>query len=1419
MPGQLGRSGQVGVGIRAVLAAGLWWGSLAAAANCGEPKSLFDGKTLQGWQGDSNYWRVDQGAIVGEIPPGQTLAKNTWLVWQNGELADFDLRLKFRITGTAAANSGIQFRCQVRDVDHVAGYQADLDLGQTWLGRIYDEHGRALLVERGQRVRIHPDGSRESETFAPRQMYPVLFRENQWNDYRIVAVGEHIALFINGTLFSELYDQEQDQRDLRGQLALQLHSGPQTRVEFRDIQLQELGPHQSPLKPFTLSPKNDSEEPTNRGLMPRSADGRELNLGLETGDLSDWAATGDAFDGQPVEQDGISQRWPGQTSNKAGSHFIGGFEVVGDRGTGTLTSVPFPATHPYASFLIGGGQADSTRVEVLLGKENAPPEVMATASGRNREQMRRVVVDLRDHQGQAIAVRLVDDYDGAWGHLNFDDFRFHENKPEFADAMSHQRSTFNPILQHLVRNPKQLDPETRGEDTASQMFVPQGFSVDVIAAEPALHQPIAFAFDARGRIWVAEGHSYPQKRAPGEGLDRILIFADENGDGHYETRKVFAEGLNLVSGLAVGYGGVFVGAAPQLLFIPDRDNNDRPDRDPIVLLDGFGYADTHETLNSFMWGPDGWLYGNQGIFNRSAVGKPGTSDQQRQILEAGVWRYHPTRDVFEIFAHGGSNQWGLDFDDLGQFFMTTCRSYWGRGATTHVIQGGHYWNQNNAGFAPFLTSRSHPALESMPNYLLASARYGHGEGGAGKPGSREVYGGHAHVGTMVYLGDNWPSRFRNHLFTHNLHGHQINHQINHRDGSGFHTVHAGQDVLFCADPQYVAVELKYGPDGAVYFSDWYDPRHCHNPNAEEWDRGNGRLYRLQYDATFQPTVVDYQHAPDIELAAAQLHGNDWHVRTARRVLAERASRRPIDDPAIGQLTTLLNHADAARRLRGMWALHAASALDPQLLAQLFRDPNESVRGWAIQLAAEAPMTRFQAAECVRMASDDPSLLVCRYLTSALTRISVPNAWDIIEGLAVRSDVASDPKLVRMLWYGLAPLLTDDIERGLRLADATALPDLRDYVNWYLARSDDQGRERVFARLLGDTEEATIEELSLLALAVGDLRGPPAPKTWDAVASQLYRDERASIRNAAESIGAAFKDKQLYRSMRERLGDANATIAARRQALQVLAADEAPENVPRLLNVLDDAQLAHHAIPLLSRYAHSEIAEQLLDRLVHWNDPEQAAALEVLSGRVEWSHRLLDRVDAGVVPRQLLTAYYVQRMAGLGDDRLNERIQRQWGALRQSPAELRAEIEAITAAYQSAPRWAYSAQAGAQHFDQLCRTCHAPDQQTETLGPRLQGSGSKGIAYLVENVVDPNAVIGRDYLAQVIVTVSGQMITGIIEAESDSSLTIRTATHSVTVSKDDIEAMRVSDKSFMPEGLLKTLNDRQRIELFKYLMTL
>ncbi len=368
------------------------------------------------------------------------------------------------------------------------------------------------------------------------------------------------------------------------------------------------------------------DEPVEAGTLPTDADGRPLNTDFETGTLADWTAEGNAFPRRAIEGDAVHLRRGDMHSRHAGRFWINSFEGVGDQPKGTLTSVPFRLTKPFASFLVGAGSFDDTAVELVL-KDSG--KVIFRATGDDTEDMERVVADLSPFVGREIGIRLVDRETVGWGHINFDDFRLHATRP---DVPPRRRPSKIDVYQHAGLGP---------EEAARAMTVPPGFHVSLFAGEPDVVQPIAMAIDDRGRIWVAEAYSYPRRVPAAQARDRILIFEDSDGDGRFDRRTVFAEHLNLVSGLAVGFGGVWVGAAPQFLFIPDADGDDRPDGPPQVLLDGWGQHDTHETLNTFTWGPDGWLYGCHGVFTHSLVGPPGSPQDRRTAINAGIWRVSP----------------------------------------------------------------------------------------------------------------------------------------------------------------------------------------------------------------------------------------------------------------------------------------------------------------------------------------------------------------------------------------------------------------------------------------------------------------------------------------------------------------------------------------------------------------------------------------------------------------------------------------------------------------------------------------------------------------------------------------------------------------------------------------------------------
>jgi hypothetical protein len=424
----------------------------------------------------------------------------------------------------------------------------------------------------------------------------------------------------------------------------------------------------------------------------------------------------------------------------------------------------------------------------------------------------------------------------------------------------------------------------------------------------------------------------------------------------------------------------------------------------VVVLDGWDLGAKHNVFNSLTWGPDGWLYGCNGILATSHIGKPGTPAAQRTAINCGVWRYHPTKETFEVVANGTTNPWGLDFDDHGQMFITNCviKHLW------HVVPGAHFQRM----YGQDLNPNVYGLMESCADHIhWGGGDWTDSRGGKGKhdqPG-----GGHAHVGALVYLGDNWPDDYRNHVFMCNIHGNRVNQDLLERRGSGY-VAHHGKDFLLANDPWFRGLALHGGPDGSVVVSDWTDTGECHN--YEVVDRTNGRIYKVTYGKP-TPWHGNVAELSDEELVKCQLHKNDWHVRHARRVLQERAAGgRAIDPKARDALLDMLRqNPDVTRQLRALWALHAIGATDEKLLLEVLDSPNEYLRAWAIQLGLErSPMANLSIEpKMAEMAAKDPSPFVRLYLASSLQHRPLLR-WKIGERLAAHGEDATDPYLPLMI---------------------------------------------------------------------------------------------------------------------------------------------------------------------------------------------------------------------------------------------------------------------------------------------------------------------------------------------------------------------------------------------------------------------
>jgi putative membrane-bound dehydrogenase-like protein len=1113
--------------------------------------------------------------------------------------------------------------------------------------------------------------------------------------------------------------------------------------------------------------------------------GRNPSFDFEEGGLRGWTAQGDAFALQPVRGDTVTAR-NREASLHQGEYWIGGYERLGDGPKGTLTSSAFTVSEPWASFLVGGGASPATRAELVLAQEN---RVVFRSSGADYESMQRVVVDLRAYVGRKLFLRLVDDASGGWGHLNFDDFRFHGQRPSFERAQG-------------VPEILPLDPVDHaglsGPQAARAMTVPPGFQVDLIAAEPELHQPIALTVDDRGRLWVAEAFAYPQRRDGDAGPDDIVVFEDADGDGRFERRTVFLEGLNLVSGLEVGFGGVWIGAAPYLLFVPDRDGDLVPDGPAERLLDGWGYEDTHETLNAFQWGPDGWLYGCHGVFTHSKVGLPGASEAERTPLNAGVWRYHPTRHRFEVFAWGTSNPWGLDFDGRGQAFLTACVIP----HLFHAVQGGRYIRQAGAHFQAH-TFADIDTIADHRHYVGAQPHSGNYRSGA-------AGGGHAHCGLILYGESSFPERYRGALLFANIHGNRINQDLLERRGSGFVGRHA-PDFLVARDQWFRGINLRSGPDGSLYLIDWYDAQACHLKRTEAWDRTNGRLYRISYGPP-RSGSVDLAQRDSAELAAYLGQEPEWHARRARRILQERGRNAGLEQDLRQRLR---RSAGEVTHCRALWALHGMGGLDEAMLRELLASPHEFVRAWSVQLALEdrqvepATLAAFE-----ELALRDPSPVVRLYLASALQRLPLEQRFELGARLADHAEDERDPNLPLLIWYGVEPLVGQDTRRALERFARAPLARVAQFAVRRAAAASSLHGELV--RTLSQAEPAALPWMLDAALAgLADLRGSKMPPGWPALHERLVADERAGVRAQAQALAAALGDPQALAMLRAKLADRERPANERVAALDALVRAQDERVAPLLGELLGEPALRSAVLRALGTLEQIEGARAALALYGEMSLEERRETLNALSSRASHAALLLDALESGALARAELGAFVARKLESLKDPAISRRLQELWGRVQPTSQARSARIEELARALTPAVLARADLRRGRELFARTCQQCHTLFEVGGKLGPDLTGSNRSDLAYLLSNVLDPNAVVGKDYQATLVWTRDGRLVTGIQRAANDTSVTLQSESETVVIAREDIEELRISELSTMPEGLLDALGTEEIRDLIAY----
>jgi putative membrane-bound dehydrogenase-like protein len=981
-----------------------------------------------------------------------------------------------------------------------------------------------------------------------------------------------------------------------------------------------------------------------------------------------------------------------------------------------------------------------------------------------------------------------------------------------------------PLCSFVLVSPLLLeDARPQGyapNEAVGKMQVADGFVVRLVAAEPLVRQPVALDFDDRGRLWVIQYLQYPNPaglkrvrvdrysrtvydRVPApppkgpKGADRITILTDIDAHGRARQSKDFLTGLNLASGMAFGHGGVFVLQAPYLLFYPDRDRDDVPDSDPEVLLQGFGMEDAHSVANSLTWGPDGWLYGCQGSTVTAHIN--GIEFQQ------GVWRYHPLRRRFELFCEGGGNSWGLDFDRHGHLLYST---NYGGFIMLHGVQGGYYWKlfgKHGALHNPFAFGY----IDHVPHH--------------------HFQGGHVAVGGIVYQGDSFPACFRGKYIAADLLGHAVYWHDLIPYGSSFHSAHGGT-LLRANDTWFAPSDVTLGPDGSVYVADWFDKRTAHPDPDADWDRSNGRIYKVEAQGMKPVAPFDLTKLSSDKLVSLLAHPNDWFRRKARQVLADRR-----DPEVIFPLRTLIMEAkNEDLQLQALWALYVSGGFNDAFAEKMLDHPNPDVRRWTARfLGDECRVASILAKRLSELAEREPDVMVRSQLACTAKRLPARDGLPIVQRLLERGLDSDDPHLPLLLWWAVEAHALNAREQVLKLfatAQAWERPLIRAAI-----------LERLMRRYAAEGGEAGYTACAQL------LASTPAPERGRMLAAldQGLRDRPSAARNReaeklppklAELLDTLWKDNPTDVTLiclAARLGqqmaydraialatDPHIPQATRLTLLSLLGEMGKPTCVAPLLKLLEGNEpeaVRLAALNALQSFENDEIADMLLRSYPKLSSRLRSRATEILLSRKTWARAFLQAIDTGRFPAQEVSTEQLRVVALHKDRALDNLVHKHWGNIQAgTPEEKLAEVRRLNNDLRAGTGRVAE---GRVLFRKHCATCHKLFGEGESVGPDLTYANRKDRDYLLLSLVDPSAVIRKEYLAYNVQTTDGCFFSGLIVEQTPNAVTLLDGKNQrIKIARNKIESMQESPLSLMPENLLKQLTPQELRDLFSYLQS-
>jgi len=962
-------------------------------------------------------------------------------------------------------------------------------------------------------------------------------------------------------------------------------------------------------------------------------------------------------------------------------------------------------------------------------------------------------------------------------------------------------------------------PPTDPELERKSFKVAEGFEVNLYAADPQIAKPIQMNFDAQGRLWIAASEVYPQIKPGEKANDKILIVEDQDGDGTADKTTVFADGLLIPTAVMPGNGGAYVGNSTELLHLKDTDGDGKADVRQTVLA-GFGTEDTHHILHTLRWGPGGSLYFNQSIYIHSHIETP---HGVKRLNGGGIWKYRPETMDLEVVMRGMVNSWGHHFDRWGQSFATD-------GAYGHGI------NYTFPG-AAFVTAVG--AERILKGLNLGSPK---------------------HCGLEILSGRHLPDDWQGNMITNDFRGHRVCRFVVTENEAGY-VSREQVEVIKTDHVAFRPIDVKMGPEGAIYIADWYNPIIQHGEvdfRDPRRDHTHGRIWRVTYKGKPtlpRPKLVD---ATNQELLEALKLPEEWTRQNAKNVLRERGQAKVENDLKawVSQLDTEDPQFEH-NQLEALWVAQCINSVQPELLQICLKSKDGRARAAAIRVARHwkdkipdtyaliaplagdsHPRVRLEAVRALAL-YNQPTVLtdayqaldqpVDEFLDYALwlTTRETKSIWlpQVLEGT---SSLQKNPKkllfaLTAVNSPEVAPVVTRLIQTG-QIPDSELQTSL-DLIAKFGNASDLQ--QLFELTLKADTKPA--QQAAILRTLAQAFQARKVRSAGDLSSLQtLFGSQDLAVQQAAIDCAGLWKMESLQTPIRELAESDQTKIELRKSCLYALARLGGNENRDLLLNLsrADGSEnLRIAAVAALAEMNLNLAAQQTVSLMSQITASEQLSALaNIFLQRKGGAGVLVNALKGKSIAKD--AAIQLGRLiqsTGQTNPQLAKAIAVAGGLTSSgapqpvilSPEEMASMINDVKTKGD-----AHRGEAIFRREDLSCLKCHAIGGAGGKVGPDILSlGGSAQLDYIVDSLLNPNKAVKENYNAVTVVTDQGKVFSGVLVRRTDSQLVLRDVNDNImNIPLDQIDE-EAPAASLMPVGLLEKLTQQELVDLTRFLSEL